>query len=102
VKRFLLKTRTGLRIRSWNAPLGYTRKGWEFTKWKTVEKFDTFLDACVRMKNLTSDLGQAKIVFSGKLVAQKDSEEFARFQPDNPEHVQAVTGYEKTLRGWNL
>lgn len=101
MKKFLLKTRTGLRIRSWNAPLGYTRKGWEFTKWKTVEKFDTFLDACVKMKNLRLDLGQAKIVFCGKSVAQNDSEEFTRFQPDNPEHVQAVADYEKTLRGCN-
>ena len=96
--KFLLKTRKGLRIKTWKAPLGYTRKQWEFTKWKTAEKFDTFLDACVTLKKLKAELGQAKVVFCGKTVARKDREEFAKFQPDNPEHTQVVSDYEKKLR----
>ena len=78
--------------------IGLHKKTMGIYKVETAEKFDTFLDACVTLKKLKAELGQAKVVFCGKTVARKDSEEFAKFQPDNPKHTQVVSDYEKKLR----
>lgn len=102
MKKFVLKTRQGLEIKTWKAPLGYTRKCWKYTPWKTVEMFQTFVDACKKLKNYKQGFGQAKIYFNGKEVADSKNDEFAKLQIDNPEHVSILNDYEKELRGGTL
>ena len=99
MKKFLLKTRRALRMRTWKAPLGYTRKGWQYTKWKTVDKFETLIDACVKMKKLKQGLQQARIYFNGKEVADFENDEFKKISTNNPEHIKIINDYEKELRG---
>lgn len=102
MKKFILKTRQGLKIKTWKTPTGYTRKSWQYTPWKTVEMFATFISACKKLKSYKIGLQQAAIYFNGKVVADLQSDEFAKLQTNNCEHVRIVDQYEKKLRNNEL
>lgn len=102
MKKFILKTRQGLYIKTWKTPGGYTRKGWKYTPWQTVEMFETFVEACKRLKKYKQGIGDAKVYFNGKEVADAKNDQFAKLQIDNPEHLSILNDYEKELRGGTL
>jgi len=105
MKQFILKKRKSGGVRQYRVPRGGYRKTMQWSKWETVSKFDTILEACEAtkgIKDIVNFVGSTehKLTFGKEIIFWLGSDAWQKIarKLDQPETIEMLKAGEKTLR----
>ena len=105
MKKFILKKRTSGGIRQYRAPRSGYRKTMQWSKWKTISKFNSIIEACENLKEIKDIINligstEHKLTFGKETLFWLGSDFWLETKKklDQPETIQMLKTSEKILR----